>query len=223
MSRRFKCPGARVLVSPLGAAHDRAPEGAGSPEPTMTPFSALSLLRQGLAGQRGWKPQWRKPEPKSYYDAIIVGGGGHGLGTAYYLAREHRLTNIAVLEKGWIGGGNTGRNTTIIRSNYLFAESAALYDHALKLWEGLGYYRRARTSRPPPGKSWRITGANCRTNGMKSLKSRGSGPTAPGPSFPSPFKNPIPWWMETSSVSFPGFSCSRATSKPGRAIKRFGN
>ena len=137
MSRRFKCPGARVLVSPLGAAHDRAPEGAGSPEPTMTPFSALSLLRQGLAGQRGWKPQWRKPEPKSYYDAIIVGGGGHGLGTAYYLAREHRLTNIAVLEKGWIGSGNTGRNTTIIRSNYLFAESAALYDHALTLWEGL--------------------------------------------------------------------------------------
>ena len=103
----------------------------------MTPFSALSLLRQGLSGQRGWKPQWRSPEPKSAYDAIIVGGGGHGLGTAYYLAREHRLTNIAVLEKGWIGGGNTGRNTTIIRSNYLFAESAALYDHALKLWEGL--------------------------------------------------------------------------------------
>ena len=103
----------------------------------MTPFSALSLLRQGLSGQRGWKPQWRKPEPKSYYDAIIVGGGGHGLGTAYYLAREHGLTNIAVLEKSWIGSGNTGRNTTIIRSNYLFAESAALYDHALKLWEGL--------------------------------------------------------------------------------------
>ena len=103
----------------------------------MTPFSALSLLRQGLSGQRGWKPQWRSPEPKSAYDAIIVGGGGHGLGTAYYLAREHRLTNIAVLEKGWIGGGNTGRNTTVIRSNYLFAESAALYDHALKMWEGL--------------------------------------------------------------------------------------
>ena len=103
----------------------------------MTPFSALSLLRQGLSGQRGWKPQWRSPDPKSRYDAIIVGGGGHGLGTAYYLAREHGLTNIAVLEKGWIGGGNTGRNTTVIRSNYLFPESAALYDHALKLWEGL--------------------------------------------------------------------------------------
>jgi sarcosine oxidase subunit beta len=103
----------------------------------MTSFSALSLLRMGLSGQRGWKPQWRSPDPKSAYDAIIVGGGGHGLGTAYYLAREHGLTNIAVLEKGWIGGGNTGRNTTVIRSNYLFAESAALYDHALQLWEGL--------------------------------------------------------------------------------------
>ena len=81
--------------------------------------------------------QWRSPEPKSSYDAVIVGGGGHGLGTAYYLASEHGLTNVAVLEKGWIGGGNTGRNTTIIRSNYLFDESAALYDHALKLWESL--------------------------------------------------------------------------------------
>ena len=103
----------------------------------MTPFSALSLLRMGLSGQRGWQRQWRSPEPKSTYDAVIVGGGGHGLGTAYYLAREHGLTNIAVLEKGWIGSGNTGRNTTVIRSNYLFPESAAIYDHALKLWEGL--------------------------------------------------------------------------------------
>src|ERR1700680_2043073 len=103
----------------------------------MHPLSALALLKRGLSGQRAWTPQWRSPEPKAAYDALIVGGGGHGLGTAYYLASEHRLTNIAVLEKGWIGGGNTGRNTTIIRSNYLFAESAALYDHAVKLWEGL--------------------------------------------------------------------------------------
>jgi len=103
----------------------------------MQPFSALSLFRQGLAGQKGWAPQWRSPEPKADYDAVIIGGGGHGLGAAYYLAKEHGLRNIAVLEKGWIGGGNTGRNTTIIRSNYLFDESAALYDHALKLWEGL--------------------------------------------------------------------------------------
>ena len=103
----------------------------------MQPFSGLALLKRGLTGQRGWTPQWRSPHPKPGYDVLIVGGGGHGLGTAYYLASEHRLGSIAVLEKGWIGGGNTGRNTTIIRSNYLFDESAALYDHALKLWEGL--------------------------------------------------------------------------------------
>src|ERR1700694_4248780 len=100
-------------------------------------FSAFSLLKQGLAGQRGWREQWRSAKPKSAYDAVIIGGGGHGLGTAYHLAREHRLANVAVLDKGWIGGGNTGRNTTIIRSNYLCDESAALYDHALKLWEHL--------------------------------------------------------------------------------------
>ena len=103
----------------------------------MQRFSVFSLLRNALGGHLGWQPQWRSPEPKAQYDAVIVGGGGHGLAAAYYMAKEHKLTNIAVLEKGWIGGGNTGRNTTIIRSNYLFDESAALYDHALKLWEGL--------------------------------------------------------------------------------------
>ncbi|APH53306.1 Sarcosine oxidase beta subunit [Granulibacter bethesdensis] len=103
----------------------------------MQKFSAFSLIRNTLGGHRGWQRQWRDPEPKAAYDAVIIGGGGHGLGAAYYLAKEHGLRNIAVLEKGWIGGGNTGRNTTIIRSNYLFDESAALYDHALKLWEGL--------------------------------------------------------------------------------------
>src|SRR6059058_5236858 len=103
----------------------------------MQSFSGLTLLLRGLTGQRGWTPQWRSPEPRAEYDALIVGGGGHGLGAAYYLASEHRLTNIAVLEKGWIGGGNTGRNTTIVRSNYLWDESAALYEHALQLFETL--------------------------------------------------------------------------------------
>jgi sarcosine oxidase, subunit beta len=100
-------------------------------------FSGVQLLRQALSFNAHWPQQWRNPEPKAAYDAIIVGAGGHGLATAYYMAKEHGLTNIAVLEKGWLGGGNTGRNTTIIRSNYLYDESAALYEHALKLWEGL--------------------------------------------------------------------------------------
>jgi sarcosine oxidase subunit beta len=103
----------------------------------MQRFSALSLLTRSLSGHRSWRPQWRSAEPREHYDALIVGGGGHGLGTAYYLAKEHGLNRVAVLEKGWIGGGNTGRNTTVIRSNYLYPESAALYDHALGMWEGL--------------------------------------------------------------------------------------
>ena len=94
-------------------------------------------MREALSGNGGWPEQWRSPEPKAAYDAVIVGGGGHGLATAYYLAKEHGLTNIAVVEKGWIGGGNTGRNTTIIRSNYLCEPSEAIYEHAMKLWEGL--------------------------------------------------------------------------------------
>jgi sarcosine oxidase subunit beta len=100
-------------------------------------FSALMLGRQALAGHRGWTRQWRAAEPRGRYDVVVVGAGGHGLATAYYLATKHGVQNIAVLEKGWLGGGNTGRNTTIIRSNYLFDESAALYNHALKLWPGL--------------------------------------------------------------------------------------
>jgi len=100
-------------------------------------YSALSLFKEGLTGQKGWEPAWRSPEPKSRYDVIIIGGGGHGLATAYYLARTHGITNVAVIEKGWLGGGNTGRNTTVVRSNYFFPESVRLYDLALKLYEGL--------------------------------------------------------------------------------------
>jgi sarcosine oxidase, subunit beta len=100
-------------------------------------YSALALLRGALTGQRSWTPVWRSPEPKRAYDALIVGAGGHGLAAAYYLARNHGLTHVAVLERGWLGGGNTGRNTTIVRSNYLFPESARLYDFSLRLYEGL--------------------------------------------------------------------------------------
>lgn len=100
-------------------------------------YSTLSLFREGLNRQRGWVPAWRDATLKPKYDAVIVGGGGHGLATAYYLAANHGLANVAVLEKGWIGGGNTGRNTTVIRSNYFFPETAAFFDFALKLYEGL--------------------------------------------------------------------------------------
>jgi sarcosine oxidase subunit beta len=103
----------------------------------MQNFSIFSLLGNAMSGHKGWKPFWRDPQPKPRYGVLVIGGGGHGLATAYYLARNHGITNVAVLEKGWIGGGNTGRNTTIIRSNYLWNESGALYEHALKLWEGL--------------------------------------------------------------------------------------
>ena len=100
-------------------------------------FSAFRILKEGLTGNTGWKPHWRDPEPKSEYDVIIIGGGGHGLSTAYYLAKNHGITNIAVLEKGYIGGGNVGRNTTIVRANYFLQGNSEFYSHSLKLWEGL--------------------------------------------------------------------------------------
>ena len=100
-------------------------------------YSAWSLLRGALSGQRHWPAAWRDASPKPSYDIVIVGGGGHGLATAYYLAKNHGITNVAVIERGWIGGGNTGRNTTIVRSNYLYPESARLYDFSLQLYEGL--------------------------------------------------------------------------------------
>ncbi len=103
----------------------------------MQKYSAFSLIKNAFTNHQNWQRQWRNPEPKSHYDVILIGGGGHGLATAYYLAKEHGITNVAVLEKGYLGGGNTGRNTTIVRSNYLWDEAAHLYEHSMKLWESL--------------------------------------------------------------------------------------
>ena len=105
----------------------------------MTRFNAWNVFKNGLIGQTDWDRQWRDPEPKKEYDVIIIGGGLHGLATAYYLAKNHNIHNIAVVEKGWIGGGNAGRNTTIIRSNYMMPGNHQFYEHSLKLWENLSH------------------------------------------------------------------------------------
>jgi sarcosine oxidase subunit beta len=103
----------------------------------MVRFSLFALAREALNGHRGWQPHWRDPEPRPSYDVIVIGGGGHGLATAYYLAKEHGISNVAVLEKGLIGSGNVGRNTTIVRSNYLLNGNIPFYELSMKLWEGL--------------------------------------------------------------------------------------
>jgi methylglutamate dehydrogenase subunit A len=100
-------------------------------------FSGLKVFAQALSGNRGWQPHWRKPDPKPAYDTLIIGGGGHGLATAHYLARNHGITNVAVLEKGYLGSGNIGRNTTIVRANYFLPGNSEFYSHSMKLWEGL--------------------------------------------------------------------------------------
>ncbi len=103
----------------------------------MKSYSFLSLVRNALSHHENWPRAWRSPEPKQAYDVVVVGAGGHGLATAYYLAKEHGISNVAVLEKGYVGGGNTGRNTEIVRSNYLWDEAAHLYEFSLKMWGSL--------------------------------------------------------------------------------------
>ena len=100
-------------------------------------YSGWQVLKQGLTGNKGWQPAWRDPDPKPQYDVLIIGGGGHGLATAFYLAKEHGITNVAVLERGYLGGGNVGRNTTIVRANYGLPGNSEFYSHSLKLWEGM--------------------------------------------------------------------------------------
>ena len=100
-------------------------------------YSGFKVIKEALTGHKGWTPAWREPDPKPHYDIVIIGGGGHGLATAHYLAKVYNQKNIAVIEKGWIGGGNVGRNTTIIRSNYLLDGNEPFYEFSLKLWEGL--------------------------------------------------------------------------------------
>ncbi|MEM1363982.1 MAG: FAD-dependent oxidoreductase, partial [Pseudomonadota bacterium] len=100
-------------------------------------YSGFRVIKEALTGHKGWQPAWREPDPQPSYDTVIIGGGGHGLATAYYLAKVYGQSRIAVLEKGWLGGGNVGRNTTIIRSNYLLNGNIPFYEFSLKLWEGL--------------------------------------------------------------------------------------
>jgi hypothetical protein len=111
----------------------------------MQRYSFLNLARHALRGHRGWKPAWTSPTLNPSYEVIIIGGGGHGLATAYFLAKKHGVRRIALLERGWIGGGNSGRNTQVTRSNYFYPVSSSVFDHSLKLYVGLGRELNFRT------------------------------------------------------------------------------
>ena len=129
-------------------------------------YSGLKVITEGLFGNKGWQPAWRAPEPKPDYDVVIIGGGGHGLATAYYLAKNHGITNVAVLEKGYLGSGNIGRNTTVVRANYDMPGNSEFYSHSLKLWEGLEsnlnynvmHKQRGSSARCAPGPAGRNGG-----------------------------------------------------------------
>ena len=103
----------------------------------MQKYSIFSLIKNAFNNHKDWEVAWKDSEPKKEYDVVIIGAGGHGLATAYYLAKEHKITNVAVLEKGWLGGGNVGRNTTILRSNYMFDPNGLFYEYGMKMWENL--------------------------------------------------------------------------------------
>ena len=134
----------------------------------MKKYSVFSLLRHAWSGNRHWPAVWRETGPKANYQVIIIGGGGHGLATAYYLARNHGITDVAVLEKGWIGGGNTGRNTTIVRSNYLLEENARLYEFSLQLWAGLSRELNFNVMYSPRGNLW-LGHSDGQMNGLAGL------------------------------------------------------